>query len=410
MRKILLIAIFNLLVCTAYAQEANDSDVQFSAFGTLAVSQSDSKDYGFRNDFSQNDIAYKSDFSFEPLTNLGVQIDAIINSEWDYVGQWVYREQDKQDLDALTTLSFIRYSPSPNWKFRAGRSAIDLFHLSEYRDVGIAYTWAKVPTEVYGFIPSRHIDGVDGIYTKDIAGINYSAKLYSGQFKSDFTSTSYDPVYFKDVLGARLTMETFDWSINLRHSQASVNRDNDSLTFVSNTVISAQALWPNASNFADDLSFVGKTLTYSSLSGQYNWHPLLFMAEFAKIDSNSSVISNIDNGYLSTIYQTDKHSIHFTYSFTETTPYRFDEFVLARDPLLPLISLVEQQLNAFRTNQITRSIGWRYDINNQFALKIQWDHTTYKGLNSSMIGSDIILPEREDGDLDTLHLTLSFSL
>lgn len=401
-----------LLSCIASvsaAEQTSDSRVDISGFGTLGISESNSSQYGFRNDFSQNNIAYQDDYSFSPLSNIGVQIDAIVNPEWDFVAQWVYREQDEHTIDALTTMAFARYSPNTNWKIRLGRTALDLFHLSEYRDVGIAYAWAKVPTEVYGFVPSRSIDGIDAVYIKDVSGVNVSVKGYAGQFDTDFTSSGYDPIYFKDIFGLRLTAETFDWSINLRHSQARVEKNNETISFVVDQITNAEPLWPNAREFAAELSMDDKTVTYSSISGQYNFYPFLVMGEYAYIDADSSILNSVTNGYLSLIYHTDPHSFYVTHSFTDSTAYFFDEFVLAPQLLAPLITIVERQKNAFATDQITRSLGWRYDIADNIALKLQWDHTHFKGRGSALIGSDIVLVEREDGQLNTLHLTMSFS-
>lgn len=408
--RLILISVVVLSSCGSAMANNSDRDwLQLSGFGTLGITETDSETIGFRNDFSQNQIAYEGDYSTAPLSNLGVQMDALINSEWDAVAQWVYREQDKHDLDALTTMAFIRYSPSANWQFRAGRTAIDLFHLSEYRDVGIAYTWAKVPTEVYGFVPSRHIDGVDAQLFKDYSGVNFTLKGYYGEFESDFSSSGHDPIAFKDITGVRLTAETFDWSISLRHTQARVESNNQTIQFVVDEIINAEPLWPNSPEFADKLSMDDKEVTYSSLSGQYNLSPFLIMGEFAYISSQSSVLESVRNGYLSVIYQSDAHSFHLTQSFTDSTAYYFDEFVLSPQLLAPLIDAVERQLNAFATDQITRSIGWRFDVTPSVAVKVQWDNTEYKGRGSALLGSELILTERANGSLNSVHATVSFS-
>ncbi len=401
--------LMSLLALLSNDYSLAETDVHISGFGTIGIVESDSEELGFRNDFSRNDAANKGEISFKALSNVGVQLDFDFNSDWDAVTQWVVREQDEQTLDSITSLAFLRYSPSANWSFRGGRTAIDLFHLSQYRDVGIAYTWAKVPTEVYGFSPSRSIDGLDAQYNTVINGINLSSKVFFGEFEADFSSTRNEPIEFDKMRGVRLIAETFDWSIQARYSIAEFRRDNIILAYIVDTIQSVEPLFPRAMEFASEVSLAQKEIVYSSVSGQYNLNNISMMGELTHINSDSRALETINNGYLSFIYHWNEHSFHLTGSFSDSQAYYFDEFVYDENALALFIDLVERQLNTLANNQITQSLGWRWDITESTALKVQLDHTRYKGLGSSLLGGSENITDRDDGNINTLFVNWSFS-
>ncbi len=401
--------LFSVVLLLIGSPLSAETEVRVSGFGTLGVVESDSNDLGFRNDFSRNDTVYQGDYSFKALSNVGLQLDFDFGSGWDAVTQWVLREQDEQTLNSVTSQAFVRYTPSPSWQFRAGRTAIDLFHLSQYRDIGIAYTWAKVPTEVYGFVPGRCIDGVDFQYRTQIDHINISTKFYLGAFESDFSSTQDAPVHFDKVRGVRIMAETFDWSLQARYSKGEMRRDNAITQFVVDAIVDSEPLFPRALAFASEVSLDKKDVVYASISGQYNSTDFTLMAEFASIDSDSRVVPKIDNGYVSLIYHWRQHHFHVTGSFADATPYFFNETVFNETVLASLIDAVERQLNSFANNQVTQSIGWRWDLTESTAFKLQLDHTRYKGRGSSLLGSELTLTQRENGETNTLFANWSFS-
>ena len=78
-------------------------------------------------------------FDLAESTKLGIQFDIITTDEIDIVVQNVYRDQEDLNFDTALSLAFVRYAPNPNWSFRLGRTAFDLFLLTEYRDIGYAF-------------------------------------------------------------------------------------------------------------------------------------------------------------------------------------------------------------------------------------------------------------------------------
>lgn len=242
-------------VISVYSASAEQQSLKVSGFGTLATATADSSTYQYRNDRSQAAIAKKGGFALKPLSLIGVQVDYSVSNKLDFVGQFVYREQDRQNLDSITQMAFFRYDVTPSWQVRGGRLAADLFHFSDTRDISIAYPWVKVPTEVYGIVPARSFDGADISYLRRYHDFNLTVKGFWGSGESDFSSSEYSPIKFKDLRSLGIELSAFDWSLALKHTQTEAENDNADSAFVATSVAQLQPLWSGASEFADQLEF-----------------------------------------------------------------------------------------------------------------------------------------------------------
>jgi hypothetical protein len=136
--------------------------------------------------------------------------------------QTVYRDQEDLNFDTALSLAFVRYAPNPNRSFRLGRTAFDLFLLTEYRDIGYAFAWAHVPSEIYGVIPHRYLDGIDVTYSQPLGDLTFSAKLFYG--KNEFAVTAFSapdaPAFrFDNIIGLALYLQSINWDIAVNYTQ-----------------------------------------------------------------------------------------------------------------------------------------------------------------------------------------------
>ncbi len=400
----LLFTCYLLLSSTAFADE-----LKVSGFGTIVATISDSQQYAFRNDMSQNDGAKKDEIELQTLSNLGLQLNYSFNEKWDAVGQFVYREQEPSDLDSLTQLAFIRYKPTPNWHFRVGRTALDIFQFSEVRDVNIAYPWVKVPTEVYGLIPNRNADGVDVSYISLFENFTMTSKLFYGKTKSDFSSGSYEPIRFENLVGASILVESFDWRLGFRLSQGKAQNNTIPSLLVVDAIKSAEMLWPGASEFANDVDITGKVVQYASVYASTFAGPLEISAEMAYVNSDSIAISDISNGFFNISYPFDAHTFYFKYSFADTDEYYFSEPVLSRELLAPLIFAVEEVGSTFSHNQNSLSFGWRWDFSETLAFKLQYERTKVDARGGGLRLREGYVTEGDSQAVNTVFAAMSFS-
>ncbi|MCC2604266.1 hypothetical protein [Planctobacterium marinum] len=379
-----IISLIFLWVC--YPLQASSS-VNVSGFGTIGLVVTDSDEFGYRSDFSRVGGVFDSEFDFAQTSNLGLQFDIIANSSFDAVVQVIYREQEEYSLDSMVNLAFVRYTPTADWSVRIGRTALDLFLLTEFRDIGFAYPWAHVPSEIYGIVPHRHLDGLDITYRRPAGNGTFSAKMFYGESEygvTGFSSSNVTPLNLDNIVGLALDYQTFDWDIALNHTQ--VKFDSTLITPLANGLraLSIQVpifeqFWPSVNEVAAGIDLNNQTGKYTSVSGQYRAESMTFMTELAQINADSLTVQDMHSGYFSGVYHTDLHNFFFSIAYSETKQYEVGAVDLAMLQNIPFATDLYFEalgvLGFFNVNQKTLSLGWRWDFSDNMSFKLQWDHT-----------------------------------
>ena len=410
----------SLLSVQALANEA----LQFSGFGSIGIVTSDSADFGYRRDYSRTTAVFDGQWDWREHSNIGVQLDWAVSPQWDVVTQLHYRDQVDTDLNGLLNVGFVRYKPQPNFIFRAGRVPFDLFLMTEYRDVDYAYTFAKIPSEIYGIVPHRHLDGLDAEYLSRAADKTYSAKLFYGktnaQISADNTNSSRD-FKMENVFGLVLAAESLDWELAIHHTQ--VRFDNqyaqplvDAVTSLEQIFPAFTVLWPDAQQVISQLDLDNKTARYSSIGGQLNVDNITIMSEIAYIRSASETVHDVYSGYAGFISHQESWQWFFNVGFAKTN--RTDDLlnnanVTGLAQFQPAFDTYQgaRFLNDFyNMNQTTASIGARWNVTDAVALKVQWDHSWIRRQGSGFWQPPVTggLATREPGEVNVLFLLTSF--
>ncbi len=367
--------IVSLLTWSLSSYASNTTNI--SGFGTLGLNYSDSEQYGYRKDVSQNEAGYKGDLNYKSNSLLGLQLDSRLTDNTDFIAQAVLRDMAKSELSRYFTLGFIRYTASPNWAFRVGRTSPDLFLLTEYRDIDIAYTWATVPQEVYGLIPYRHIDGADVIYTQRIKGGVFSSKVFTGITEAEISSGyTTQTIELDDVFGISLTYDKFNWTIQAKHTQVKVAQEIESNKLLLNTISALpDFIWPNPEEFIKKIAINNQQIKYTSLNGQIRQDNWLLSAEISTIKSDSGTVPDIDNAYIALSYQFDVDALYSIYAFNKANIYEFNEPDVNVSLIPELITAINSATNFYTSNQQTLSLGWRRDHTMHFATTVQLNVT-----------------------------------
>jgi len=407
-----LIAVMMSLLLT-FSVLAEQDKLKVSGFVTLASATADTRNYQFRTDRSQAEIAKKDAFAFKPLSLVGVQFDYSFSKDLDFVGQFVYREQDEQNLDSITQMAFLRYDITPSWQLRAGRLAADIFHFSDTRDVSIAYPWVKVPTEVYGIVPARSFNGADISYLKPYRDFNLLVKTFWGQGESDFTRGDYSPIIFNDLRSVGFELTSFDWSVELKHTRIEAENDNKDNAFVATAVAQLQPFWSGANAFADSLSLRGATIQYTSVYLNRYLGDWEISGELSHIDSDSITLRPSLNGFVNLSYFYGAHTFYGLYSFAKTDAYYLNE----EQPGFPInentadiVIFVEEVASTLAHHQHSFSIGWRWDLKETLAFKVQVERTDIVARGSGLRAREgLVVEDTKDNVAHTLFLALNFS-
>jgi hypothetical protein len=397
-----------LLLFFASLSGVAEEQFQFSGFGTLGLVQVDSERYGFRSDISYDDGTFKNELDFRTTSILGIQPEYRFNEQFDFVTQFIYRNQNEYTLDTLTRMAFLRYSPQADFSLRLGRTTIDIFHLSEYTDVGFAHPWAKVPTEVYGLISYRHLDGLDATKSFQLDSSTLRAKIFTGESTGDQSGYLLsDELGLDGLWGLSLEWEANGWSLKGNYTVARMKNDIPSTRELANTVAQFNPdIWPNNLAFAEELTLENKKVNYASVSGKVYLADWTLISELSHMEGNGIFLRPIYTGYTSLIYNYNKHAFYLNYSFSRTKNYTFDQDVdpSAFGELIPAIVLAGNYLSS---NQKTISVGWRWDITEKLALKAQWERTDIEAQGTGLwLNKDITQTPSEV--VNAFYLNMSF--
>ena len=388
--KVLLFFLYLSIPVTVSAESALWQDWEFTGFGTLGYAQSDKySDLVLKRNVIQRSQEVE-DKGWLVDSRLGLQLRKEWGPNWDLVGQAVAQEKTRNTLESSIEMAFVRYQSRNNWSFRLGRMALDIFQLSDHRNVGYSYHWVRPPTEFYGWILFSHSDGVRVSY--DLVNMDGLLRLetYAGTSEATVNigygqdGSSYNDVKADINLGLGITWEKNDFSLRANLTQFSISEDTEALdeltAFVSATAI--QAYWPEATQIAEDYSLKNAKFIYASLG--FSWHSgaWVLQGEISDIDSESFGTYNGQRAYLQLGHRFGKFLPHLTYSRSwDYRSYPYDP-APANPAELPSgtlenleVTLIDS-LSSGIVNQYTISIGVRWDFASQKALKVQCDRTT----------------------------------
>jgi hypothetical protein len=384
-----------------------DTDFSFSGFGTVGITTSDSKNYGFRQNISKRNGIYSGDWKFEDASLIGLQLDLTFNNNFQFISQLVLKDQVEQSFNDALELGFFRYNPSPAWSFRIGRTALDLFMMTEYRNVGFAYPWAHVPIELYGIVPNQNLDGVDLAYTLDLNQNLLRLKTFFGKSDSIIVTDRITlDANLENVYGMSLEYEFGNHIMRGNYTQAKTidNESYDTQQLKAFIATIPSFIWPESNKAYDILSTDGKTFKYTTLGYKYNDVNWLVQSEIAQINSNSMAVSKLNNAYINISKKFNFNDIYMGYATTNSY-YRY--FAADQPDAFKEISLiVENAMNIYATKQYTYSLGWRWRFADNYSFKLQLDKTKlYKNRNTLWLSKG---EATENESVHTVSANISF--
>jgi predicted porin len=328
---------------------------------------------------------YTSDPNFAQGSKLGLQGTFALTEQTQIVGQLVSRGAD--DWTPEMEWAFLSHDFDNGFTTRIGRLRVPLYMYSDYLEVGYAQPWANPPTDVYSIVPVSSYDGIDVIYDTDLGDASLSLQGSYGHDTDDAEHNSLGvDVKFNNTLGMSATLSYEEWVFRTTYFQSELQSD----------LIKSGALSSLQSFDDDKAQFAGIGISYDNGS-------LLAISEYT-VSKVEGGYSDTESAYITLGYRVGAFTPYVNYSFLETT----DDADRASDPLASV------SLNWQRT---TYSIGTRYDISSNLALKLD---VTYAGDFGDTGGalesnSDVKLADPAGGSLsdpypfeDTIVYTLSF--
>lgn len=357
---------------------ANDSGYdrfRISGYGTLGVAYGGRDQVGLQKDYyTQGQFG---DVSLLKNSVFGLQLDANLFKNLSATVQVMAKDRPKYDFNNIVNWAYLKYRPISNIDIRAGRMGVDVFMLSEYRNVGYAYLWTQPVVEFYKPILLEHFDGVDIKYGNRIKPGYFEFKIYAGQTRSDIlSSVGKGSLTMQPFAGFKASLETDYWTAHLAYATTLTTKqrtDFDQQTDFLRQI--PHSIWPQASSLANHFSAEGKQTHYLTAGFSYDNSRWVAQSEFAWLKTKW-LDTNMTNGYLSVGRRIGPVTLYTVGSFAYSgKKYRIDNSQISQPFIAAIANELEGIANIGRIDQNTVSVGARWDFYPRMALKAQWDHT-----------------------------------
>ncbi|MDP4491262.1 hypothetical protein MKA69_02305 [Vibrio sp. AH4] len=364
------------------------ADWAISGYGSLGYSYENEENLGFLRNIAQPDD-HRRNGSFKPDSNIGVQFDLQLNPQWSVTAQWVLEDRVEQRFEDVTELAFARYTPDEHWDLRVGRLGLNAYIAADSRRIDYAHLWVRPPQEFYGGIFYDSIDGIDVTYRSQLNDISWSLGAQYGKIKQKLQNTSSGEIsgtQSDKTLAIVLSLEQEHWFGRLSYvhvGQLQVDLDGNSLLAVKAVQQLGQAdlgmLSSEANQLAEQINLTSETIEYWQLGFGYRGTQWSLQSEIYTIFGEKAVVPEGIGGYAMA-----------GYTFGSVTPYViYGKFNPKNPPyqaqsdwgLSPVngAQLAEIQkwliggINSTYIDQQTYSLGVRWDVSAQVALKAQYD-------------------------------------
>ena len=368
--------------CTAQSSEPEASRIRISGFGTFGLVRSQAPEgWSFLRSVEQPSSSRTTHLDVD--SRLGIQMNYAASSQIELVAQLLAtrRASDAPAGDAVEW-AFAAYRPTADLTLRAGRLNLDQFVMSDYRNVGFAYLYARPPVEYYGTIPSN-LDGADLSRTWNLEDAHWRAKGFVGRSKSV-------GVPITNVFGFALSRESDGLLLRAGWTHAKFVRNYSGLSPLLDGLDQVQALpvpavSAEAAALRSNLDFTSGPLTYATLGLTYELAQWQYAAELMRITVGHS---KLRGGYASIGRRIGEFTLFGMVSDINdgAAAVATPAWVASLAPIIGSAAAQQAQVlgstSAYVANQSARqttySLGGRWDVHPRMALKVQWDHVKIK--------------------------------
>jgi hypothetical protein len=385
------------IASTASAQDApagGGSDLRLNGFGTLGVVDVVPHDgWGFRRESDQTEH-HDQHLRADVDSRLGLQAAWRLDPQLEFVGQVVLkpRAHEAADDESLEE-AFAAWRPAPEWEIRLGRTSPDLFLLADVRNVGFAYPWMRPSVDFYGWMPASTLDGLDVSRQWQLGDGRLRAKVFGGRTSvtlgANQPDTGDDHGNIHPLLGSTLAWDAGGLTIKATFAEARTRSRDFAAVGQAYTGLDRLAHLPvpvvatQATQIRDSFSPNTFITRYAAIGVSWDVTPWQLQAELSRITGNFES-SEAWYGYASVARRFDDVTL-FTMvgrARASRAPLPQPQWTSALTPVVgPVLAGQAQylgadiagQYNAGRENQGTVTVGTRWDINAQIALKAQLD-------------------------------------
>lgn len=390
----------------AHGAGEDNGPLRINGFGTIGLTHIQAPEgWYFRRDAAQ----YPSDkqTSWDTDSRLGLQAHYEVSPRLELVSQVVLKRRlhDSKPLESLEWL-FASYKPTGDVTLRVGRTNPDMFLLSDYRNVGVAYPWVRPNLEIYSALPLYTIDGADASYVWTHADTRWRAKTFVGNVNARAT-LAYSPEQLNFKLkpggGLILTRESGGLLIRSIVFGARMSVDVSERTRAAGEVLRQlrasgdPTVAGQASELYRRLGLETDTALFAEVGVSYELDGWLWSAEYAKVRLSTGT-RNAQSAYVSVGRRLGDFTLFgmMGRSVSDLPIQETPDWSGIGPQAQNLANSIVTSINSSRARQTSLTLGTRWDFHQQMALKVQWDHFWISRAGSSLWVGSSLEPARPD--------------
>lgn len=413
MKRKLLASLISAAVCQPVLAAEISDYVRFSGFGTLGIVHSSDKDADFRGNIEQSTGAGRTNTHDSGVDSVfGAQADVQFMPKLTGTAQIVTRRlSDYNSTRPYFEWANIKYQATRDLSVRAGRVVAPVFMISDSRMVGYAQTMVRPPEEVYFINPITYVNGADVNYKFASGPVLYKVGATIGKLNQTLVSAVGSFSYKFDTKLVNAAAEYNGSTLRLGYGKVDLSASAEALDIYDkgmNTLVNAGVA--NASTIQSNTYHTDNTVEMYMLGYVYDKNEWLFQSEYVSRKSKSDIVLDLDGFSLMGGYRIAKWTPFLGYAHMSTkNPVILPS--LNTSSLPPGQAGIINALNAtyqMPHNRSTWSMGTRWDVIDNVALKVQFDRTDKeKGGTGLFVNST---PEFNNNDrkINVYSATLDF--
>ena len=345
----------------------------FSAFGTLGVVHSSERRADFTSTAAKPvGAGFSQAWSAEPDSILGAQINARFTPRLSGVLQFDAEQTADHTYRPDVEWANLKYQFTPDFSARVGRTVLPGLMLAATRKIGYAYPWVRPPVEVYDQVPVTFNDGIDASYRVASGAAINTFQLSMGRTDAEFPGDSI--LKARKLFVAVYTLERGFLATNASYGQARVT-----LSTLDPLMDGFRQFGPEGAAIADRYDLNDGLAKFYSLGATYDPADWFVTGEFQRVVGDG-ILGRRTGWYLSGGYRFGKLTPYVTYARADADNLSDPGLGTAGLPpfLVGPVNDLNAGLNATLAQKMvqnTLSVGARWDMTKNSALKMQFDHT-----------------------------------
>ncbi len=363
----------------ALADDFGPTQLNFSGFGTLGATHSDTREADVKESIVFPSGAGASKATSAGIdTRLGLQASAKINKQMSGIVQVVVDRRWDNTYTPQIEWANLKYEINQDSYVRAGRVVAPVFMYSESRNVGYALTQTRTPYEVYSLNPVTHLDGVDVGGRLELGGGTLSSQVTGGRAKLRLSvpvEVSGSAVMFNTTYEIEHSTFRFGYS-KYRLDFMGVDKIGTYFDLYQQAVTGAGNLiqYPPETANAKFSNVPGRIMGVGYAYDNGSW---LAQGEFVSRRAPGVVVQDANAWYAMGGFRVGKFTPYIGYSVIKSKePPPHPPAVGAggmSNMAAFLINMIDADYNE-HNEQSRISLGTRYDFYRNLALKVQFDH------------------------------------